>query len=202
MKSKINELLEDIRYQIYERLYLVEAIDDKDEENPEDDTDNKITNQNNNKPEPDLVDPNTQVDPTPLDPTTNQPSSIEPKPDPIPTKNQPTPPTPYVAPPPVKKTSKLKPKELQTINKQEAEAMIIATRGRFFTASFIKKDGSNRIMNARLGVRSYLKGGSLPYDPKKFNYLPVFDTRLREYRILNLNTLTSLTVGGKTYLVK
>jgi len=76
------------------------------------------------------------------------------------------------------------------------------SKGKIFTVTFIKKDGTQRVMNARLGVKAYLKGGELPYDPAKFNYLPVFDLRLKKYRILNLNTIQSLKVGGDVWKVK
>ena len=51
------------------------------------------------------------------------------------------------------------------ISTEEAKQLIKDTKGKFFTVTFTKKDGTTRVMNARLGVKAYLKGGDLPYDP-------------------------------------
>ena len=60
---------------------------------------------------------------------------------------------------------------------------------KFFTISFIKKDGTLRKMNARLGVTKHLKGGKKSYNPDDFNYLTVFDLGKKQYRTVNLNTV-------------
>ena len=70
---------------------------------------------------------------------------------------------------------------------------------KIFTAEFLKKDGTLRKMNCRLGVTKHLKGGELKYNPDEYNYLPVFDLQAGEYRTINLNTLKKLTVEGVTY---
>jgi hypothetical protein len=89
------------------------------------------------------------------------------------------------------------------ISKAEAIKMIKDTKGKFFTVTFIKRtDGSVRVMNARLGVKAYLKGGVLPYDPATKNLIPVFDIPKKEYRMINLDTITKLKIGSKEYDVK
>lgn len=75
-------------------------------------------------------------------------------------------------------------------------------RGEIFTVTFIKKDGTTRVMNARLGVKRYLRGGELPYDPIAKGLLPVFDLQKNDYRIINLNTILSAKVGGQEFIVK
>lgn len=75
------------------------------------------------------------------------------------------------------------------------------SNGRVFTVEFIKKDGSLRKMNCRLGVKKNLAGGDLRYDPNDFGYLSVFDMGKKEYRMINLNTIQSIKSGGKEYLV-
>lgn len=98
--------------------------------------------------------------------------------------------------------------EAVTISRDELIKKIQATdprnsgRGDFFTVTFIKKDGSTRVMNARLGVKKYLKGGALPYDAISKGLLPVFDAQKNDYRMINLNTIISAKVGGEEYLVK
>ena len=89
-----------------------------------------------------------------------------------------------------------------SLTKQQAEDMIKASKGKIFTVTFIKKDGSTRVMNARLGVKAYLQGGSLPYNPEEKGLLPLFDIQIKSYRVINLRTITELTIGKKTYEVK
>ena len=86
-----------------------------------------------------------------------------------------------------------------TISKEQAKQLIKNTNGKFFTATFIKKDGTTRVMNARLGVKAYLKGGELPYDPESKGLIPVFDVKTGDYRMININTLTNLKIGSNTY---
>lgn len=89
-----------------------------------------------------------------------------------------------------------------TINKEQAKQLIRNTNGKFFTATFIKKDGTTRVMNARLGVKAYLKGGELPYDPESKGLIPVFDVKTGDYRMININTLTNLKIGNNTYSIQ
>jgi hypothetical protein len=97
--------------------------------------------------------------------------------------------------------------EAVKINRDELVSKIKATdprnsgKGEFFTVTFIKKDGTTRVMNARLGVKKYLKGGELPYDPIEKGLLPVFDAKKNEYRMINLGTIISAKVGGVDYVV-
>lgn len=76
-------------------------------------------------------------------------------------------------------------------------------KGKFFTVTFTKKDGTLRKMNARLGVTKHLKGGSKGYNDSDFNYLTVFDLGKKAYRTVNLSTVKSLTCGKDlTHLVR
>lgn len=68
---------------------------------------------------------------------------------------------------------------------------------KFFSVTFVKKDGSLRKMNARLGVTKHLKGGAKTYDTDALNYLTVFDLKKKAYRTINLNTLKNIKVDGK-----
>jgi hypothetical protein len=90
----------------------------------------------------------------------------------------------------------------RTISKQEAAKIIKSTKGKYFTVSFTKKDGTNRVMNARLGVKVYLKGGTLPYNPDEKGLIPVFDAKIKGYRMVNINTINKLVVDKVEYDVK
>lgn len=66
---------------------------------------------------------------------------------------------------------------------------ILATKGKFFSVSFIKKDGSERKMTARLGVKKDIKGVGMKYDPLERNLIVVFDIHKKAYRMINLSTI-------------
>ena len=87
------------------------------------------------------------------------------------------------------------------IDKETTKELIFDTKGKFFTVKFIKKDGSERVMNARLGVKKYLKGGTLAYDPAEFNYITVYDMGAKGYRMVNANTIKNLKIGKNEYVI-
>ena len=90
-----------------------------------------------------------------------------------------------------------------TINRSAAKQMIKDTKGKFFTVSFIKRtDGTRRVMNARLGVKAFLKGGTLPYDPEAKRLIPVYDVQKRGYRMINVDTIFNLKIGQQEYNVR
>ena len=66
---------------------------------------------------------------------------------------------------------------------------ILATRGKFFSVSFIKKDGTERKMTARLGVKKDIKGVGLKFNPSERNLIVVFDIHKKAYRMINLSTI-------------
>ena len=57
-------------------------------------------------------------------------------------------------------------------------------------------------MNARFGVKKYLNGGELPYDPIAKGLLPVFDMQKNAYRMINTDTLIGAKIGNEQYIVK
>jgi hypothetical protein len=78
-------------------------------------------------------------------------------------------------------------------------------KGKVFSAEFIKKDGSNRQMLCRFGVKSYLKGGEWANGqagkPEDHWLAVVFDMEKKGYRSIPLNRLHRLRVEGQEYRV-
>jgi len=72
---------------------------------------------------------------------------------------------------------------------------------KIFTVLFIKKDGTLREMNCRLGVKKHLKGGELGYDAKALNYLPVYDIQKEAYRMINVNTIQEIRFKGQVVII-
>jgi len=69
------------------------------------------------------------------------------------------------------------------------------TRGKFFSASFIKKDGSERKMLARTGVKKYLRGGENTHKNHS-NLVTVWDCQKKNYRSINLETVFDFKCGN------
>jgi len=67
---------------------------------------------------------------------------------------------------------------------------ILNSKGKIFTVTFIKKDGSVRELNGRLGVVKHLKGGTSTLDANK--YITVFDMQAKAYRAINKFTIQSV----------
>lgn len=84
----------------------------------------------------------------------------------------------------------------------DKQSIINLVGNKFFTITFVKKDGTLRKMNARLGVKKHLKGGKKSYNPDEFNYLTVFDLKKKQYRTVNLNTVKELVSKGIKYELK
>ena len=93
---------------------------------------------------------------------------------------------------------------MQTINKEQAKELIKGSKGKIFNTSFLKKDKTIRILTGRLQVTKHLKENAKeqPYDPNKYNLQPVYDLKAKGYRMLNFNTLLTLTINKEKYLIE
>ena len=77
----------------------------------------------------------------------------------------------------------------------------IAGDGKIASAEFIKKDGSLRKMVFRTKVTKGVTGEGMKYDPAKLGLRTVFDMQKRDFRMINLNTIQTITAHGETHLV-
>jgi hypothetical protein len=75
-----------------------------------------------------------------------------------------------------------------------ARALMLSSNGRFMTVKFMKKDGSERVMTCRLGVKTPLVGGenTVKHIAK---YITVWDSKKKEYRNINLETVQFIHVN-------
>ena len=64
---------------------------------------------------------------------------------------------------------------------------ILNSKGKIFTVTFTKKDGTTRVMNCRLGVTKHLKGGESTLNPNE--YITVYDMQNKGYRAINRATI-------------
>ena len=88
------------------------------------------------------------------------------------------------------------------IDTTKALKLIRQTKGKVFTAVFTKKDGTTRKMNCRLGVSKKVNGSGLAYNPGDLGLLPVYDMKAKEYRMINLTTLTVLQIAEQVYFIQ
>ncbi len=73
-------------------------------------------------------------------------------------------------------------------------------KGRYFGIGFYKNDGSYRVLNARLGIKSNGSGRKTigrPSDP----YLVVYSNNDQGYRAVNLKRVAWFTMNGERYRV-
>ena len=83
------------------------------------------------------------------------------------------------------------------MNTQKIAEMIKGTKGRFFSVSFVKKDGSIRNMTARLGVSKGIKGGGLKFNPSDRDLMVVWAMDKENYRMINLKTIRAIKFKNK-----
>jgi len=92
---------------------------------------------------------------------------------------------------------------MNTITTDRAKELIRETNGQIFSSTFIKKNGQHRILTGRLKVTKGLKDNAKPrpYEPSKYNLLCVYDMRIKAFRMLNFNTLLTLTINKNNYKI-
>lgn len=95
-------------------------------------------------------------------------------------------------------------KDVKEITSEEAADLILNSKGSIFTVEFTKKDGTHRVLNGRKGVKKYLRGGSLAYNPEDKGLIGVYDIQLppgKGYRMLHKDSIVALRINGKNYRV-
>ena len=91
---------------------------------------------------------------------------------------------------------------MKTITTDQAKELIKETNGQIFSSTFIKKDQTIRTLTARLGKKYKSKTGkAAPYKAQNYNLLPVYDMRKKAFRMLNFNTLLTLTINKNKYKI-
>ena len=74
------------------------------------------------------------------------------------------------------------------------DAIAIIKSKKFFSAEFIKKDGTVRFIYGRSGVKKHLKPNAKPqsYKPSEMGYLTIWDMGKKEYRLINSQTIIKI----------
>jgi hypothetical protein len=87
------------------------------------------------------------------------------------------------------------------ISKVVATELINKSKGKIFTATFLKKNGELRKMNCRLGVNKGVNGKGMNYNPTLKALKPVFDMQVKEWRTINLESIKELSINKEKYIV-
>ena len=91
----------------------------------------------------------------------------------------------------------------KTINKDKARELIKQSKGLIFSTTFIKKDNTIRTLTARTGKKYKSKTGkAAPYKPQNYNLMPLYDMRIKDFRMLNFNTILTLSINKENYLIE
>ena len=92
------------------------------------------------------------------------------------------------------------------ISRAKATDLIKGSQGKFINVKFVNKNGDYRSLTGRTGVykspHAPLTGEGLSYNPDDYGLVTIFDTQIKQYRMINLNTLQELTIDGETHQVK
>ena len=91
---------------------------------------------------------------------------------------------------------------MKTINKTTAKELIKESKGKIFSTTFVKKDNTIRTLTSRTGKQYTPTGKAAPYKAEEFNMMPLYDMRKKAFRMLNLNTLITLSINKEKYLVE
>ena len=91
---------------------------------------------------------------------------------------------------------------MNTITTDKAKELIKESKGKIFAATFTKKDGTHRLMNARLKKYISKTGRKAPYKAENYDLIPIYDMKSKGWRMLNFNTLITLSINKTKYIIK
>ena len=92
---------------------------------------------------------------------------------------------------------------MQTINRTRAKELIKESKGLIFSTTYIKKDNTIRTLTSRTGKQYKSKTGkAAPYKAQDYNLIALYDMRKKAFRMLNFNTLLTLSINKEKYLIE
>tara|TARA_R110002050_G_scaffold288864_1_gene441064 strand:+ start:2341 stop:2619 length:279 start_codon:yes stop_codon:yes gene_type:complete len=92
---------------------------------------------------------------------------------------------------------------MKTISTDKAKELIKESKGLIFSTTYIKKDNTIRTLTARTGKQYTPKTDrKAPYKAQNYNLLPLYDMRKKAFRMLNFETLLTLSINKTKYTIK
>jgi len=94
--------------------------------------------------------------------------------------------------------------KIKKTNYDNVKKALVAARGRIFEIYFIKRStGEERKIVGRLGVKKYLKGGNLKYNPKELNLITIFELKTKDkpggYKAIPVENILNININGEKY---
>tara|TARA_R110002020_G_scaffold206273_5_gene411468 strand:- start:2187 stop:2465 length:279 start_codon:yes stop_codon:yes gene_type:complete len=89
-----------------------------------------------------------------------------------------------------------------SIGLNTAQDLIKNSRGTFFSVTFTKKDGNDRVLVGRTGVTKYVTGEGLKYAPADYGLFTIYDIQNAGYRMVNVETMKSLNIFGNKFTIQ
>lgn len=100
---------------------------------------------------------------------------------------------------------------MKMINRIEAKQKLSEMKnGTIYSVTFVKKDGSLRVMNSIKGTSRGVKGVGLKYNAEDKGLVPVYDIQIakkdptnpeKAWRMVNINTVTNVCVDKESFIV-
>ena len=93
--------------------------------------------------------------------------------------------------------------DVEVISTERAVELIKNSGGKTFDVSFRKRTGERELrrMNARLGVKKGVKGVGRKFDPEEKGLISVFEMPKDQFRFISIESIRSLRIGKKKYIV-
>ena len=85
------------------------------------------------------------------------------------------------------------------IDRDKVMGLIDSNKGKIFTTIFIKKNGDVRKMICRTSVSKGVTGKGMAYSPKNRGLRIVYDMRERAFKMINIETMSNINIGGIKY---
>ena len=94
---------------------------------------------------------------------------------------------------------------------QARELISNLKNGTIYSVKFVKKDGTERLLNSIKGTSRGVKGVGLKFDAEERNLIPVYDIQLAKkdpsnpdkcWRMVNVETLLEVNVNHETFQVE
>ena len=100
---------------------------------------------------------------------------------------------------------------MKVIPRKEVKEKLKSLKGgTIYSVTFVKKDGSLRLMNSIKGTQKGIKGEGLKYDAEEKGLIPVYDLQLAKqgeaenkcWRMVNVQTVQTISAEGETFSVE
>lgn len=91
-------------------------------------------------------------------------------------------------------------RQSKTITRSKALELIYSSNGKFFSTTWIKKDGTERTINGRLKVTKGTKGGK--NNATGMGYITMYSMKDKGFKNVDTRTQTELKINGQIYKVK